>query len=108
MLSPEALDQIKQTAKPKPQIIHIEIGNGFVYSSVMIGSIDNQQVIQDISNDLGWDFKSGGTITDLPHLLYRTEQKFENGTTAINIANIIKTDLESKGFEIKSKTKAYR
>ena len=106
MLDQKTLDAIKNASqtKPKPQIIHIEVGNGFAYGAVTISSTGNKQAIQELSTELGWTFRDGGT----QNMLYRTGAEFQDGQTAIAVGEAIKTDLESKGFQVKSETKAYR
>jgi hypothetical protein len=41
-------------------------------------------------------------------MMYRTGEEFQDGKTAISIGETIRADLESKGFQIDSKVKAYR
>jgi hypothetical protein len=109
MLSSHALNAIKQhsePAKPDPQIIHIEIGNGFAYGSVTIGSIGNKQIIEDLSKQLEWKYQEGGTQNK--NMMYRTGQEFKDGFNAIAVGNVIKSDLEGKGFVVQLETKAYR
>jgi hypothetical protein len=108
MLDPKTLDAIKSAsqAKPKPQIIHIEIANGFAYGAVTIGSAGNKQAIQELATELGWTFREGGTQD--AGMMYRTGAEFKDGKTAISIGETIRTDLESKGFQADSKVKGYR
>jgi hypothetical protein len=40
-------------------------------------------------------------------MMHRTGEEFKDGETAISIAESIKADLESKGFQVKSETKAF-
>lgn len=108
MLSTESLNEIKKQASvtEKSRIVFIEIGNGFDYGSVTVGSANNQQVIQDLSTQLEWVFKKDGTQNI--NMMYRTGCEFKNGEAAKAIAGIIKRDLESNGFQVQTETKAYR
>jgi hypothetical protein len=109
MLSSHALNAIKQHSeptKPDPQVIHIEIGNGFAYGSVTIGSPSNKQAIKDLSIQLEWRYQEGGTQNK--NMMYRTGQEFKDGFNAIAVGNVIKSELESKGFTVQLETKAYR
>jgi hypothetical protein len=110
MLSAEALNLIKKQAgsetKPKPKSIHIEIGIGFNYGSVMVGSTGNKEAIEELNKELGWTFRSGRTSDET--MMYCTGQEFKDAATAISIAEIIKKDLKGKGFEVKSRQKTYK
>jgi hypothetical protein len=108
MLDQKTLNKIKNQSRvpQSSQIIHIEIGNGFAYGAVTIGSTGNKQAIQELSDELGWTFRSGGTQN--ANMMYRTGEEFKDGQTAISIASTIKADLESKGFQVKTEQKTYR
>ena len=103
MLDQKTLNEIKNQSRvpQSSQIIHIEIGNGFAYGDVTIGSMGNKQVIKELSDELGWTFRSVG-------MMCRTGEEFKDGQTAISIASIIKAALESKGFRVASETTAYK
>jgi hypothetical protein len=110
MLSAEALNLIKKQAesetKPKSKIIYIEIGIGFNYGSVMVGSTGNKEAIKELNKELGWTFRNLSTSDAT--MMYCTSQELKNAATAISIAEIIKKDLKGKGFEVESRQKTYK
>jgi len=109
MLDPKTLEQIKQTstaAQQVPKVIAIEIGIGFRFGKVVVGSPTEKELIKDLSTQLEWDYKEGGT-TDV-EVMYRTLCEFKNPEDAVSVGDAIKRDLTSKGYQIKSKDKTYQ
>lgn len=109
MLSIESLNAIKQqseSANQKSKTIYIEIGSGFAYGSVTIGSASDKETIRGLADQLEWIYKEGAT--ENKNMMYRTNSKFEDGKHAIAVGNVIENDLKGKGYQVKSEVKTYR
>ena len=108
MLSPKSLATIKQQTEPakKSDAIYMEVGNGFAYGEVAIGSATSKDVIKELAGQLEWTFREGGTANS--NMIYRTGQEFKDGFNAMTVAKVIKEDLESKGYQVVFDTETFR